>query len=74
MFTSWSCLIFVHRSAEQIAQPTFETIIYVPLFIYLIFFEPHIIPDPIFQPRIRILNKKNVFSAVTDPISSQGYE
>lgn len=52
MFTSLTYLVFVHRPAEKIAQPTFEAIIDVHLFIYLIFFEPYIIPDPIFQSRI----------------------
>lgn len=42
MFTSWPLLVFVHRPVEKIAQPTFETIIYVHFFIYLIFFEPYI--------------------------------
>ena len=75
MFTSGRYLLFVHRSAEKIAQPTFETVIYVHLFIYSItFFEPYVIPGTIFQPRISVLNKKNVVSTLRDPISFQSYE
>lgn len=37
IFMPWPYLVFVHRSAE-IAQPAFETNIYVHLFIYLVIF------------------------------------
>lgn len=58
MITSGLYLVFVHRSAEEIAQPTFET--FVCIYWSVWFFEPNIIADTIFQPCIRMLDKKKI--------------